>query len=57
MAAYAVNYELFRGEVEDAMAAAETYIETLDSTNDSIISIDVVGDNNFVTIMICHNQS
>lgn len=57
MAAYAINYELFRGTIEDAMAAAETYIETLDSTNDSIIDVSVVGDNNYVTILVCHNQS
>lgn len=57
MAAYAVNFELFRGEVENAMADAETYIETLDSTNDSIISVTMVGDNNFVTICVLHNQS
>jgi hypothetical protein len=54
---YAINYEYFRGTIEDAIAAAEVYVETLDSTNDAIISIDVVGDNNFITICVAHNQS
>jgi hypothetical protein len=55
MAAYAVEVKIINGQPETAAAEAETYIETLDSTNDAIISVDVVGGNDFVTFIIVHN--
>lgn len=55
MAVYAVEVKVINGQPSAAAAEAETYIETLDSTNDSIISVDVVGNNEFVTFFITHN--
>jgi hypothetical protein len=55
MADYKTNYEYFRGTIEEAMADAETYIETLVAATSSIIDISIVGDNNFITILVLNN--
>jgi hypothetical protein len=58
MAAYNAVVKRIRGVNNDTTAAAiQAYIESLDSTNDTIISVDVVGDNNYVTAIIVHNTT
>ena len=56
MAAYAVEVYELNGTPEDAAAEAETYIETLDDTTQTILDINIVGDNMFVTFFITHLQ-
>lgn len=56
MAAYDVVVKKIRGTPETIDDLMVTYIETLDSTNNIIISINTVGDNNFVTALITHNN-
>ena len=58
MAAYNAVVKRIRGVNNDTTAALiQAYIESLDSTNDAIISVDVVGDNNYVTAIIVHNTT
>lgn len=55
MAAYNVIVKRIRGVNNDTTAAAiQAYIESLDSTAQAIISVDVVGDNNYITCVITH---
>ncbi len=54
MAAYKIVDKVIRGTAKDVAAAAETYLESIDSTTEAIVSIDVVGDNNHVTMIILH---
>jgi len=58
MAAYNAIVKRLRGVNNDAtMAVIQAYIESLDSTNDAIISVDIVGDNNYITAIIVHNST
>ena len=57
MAAYVVTDKVIRGTPTAVAAAAETYLETIDSTTQAVISIDVVGDNNNVTMIILHQDT
>jgi len=54
MAAYAVVDKIIRGQPTEVLAEAETYLETLDSTNNPLYLIQCVGDNNYVTLLIIH---
>lgn len=54
MAAYSVEVYQLNGTPDAAAAEAEAYIDTLDSTTGAILSINIVGDNMFVTIFITH---
>jgi len=54
MANYAVVDKVITGTPTVAMAEAETYIETLDETTGAIISLQVVGNNEYITICIIH---
>lgn len=56
MALYEVEVKQFNGTPQAAADEAETYIETLDDGTQTIIEIDVVGDNDFVTFYITHLQ-
>ncbi len=56
MALYTVEVKQINGTPEAAAAEAETYIETLDDGTQTILAIDVVGDNMFVTFFITHIQ-
>jgi uncharacterized radical SAM superfamily protein len=57
MADYIVTTKIIRGTAVEVAAAAETYLETLDSTTKAVISIDVVGDNSTVTMIILHKDT
>ena len=58
MAVYNAIVKRIRGEATDATALAiQAYIEALDSTNDVLISVNIVGDNNFITCFITHNTT
>lgn len=57
MAAYDVICKKLRGEPDDIDALIQAYIETLDSTANAVIDISVVGDNNFVTAFITHENT
>jgi len=58
MAAYNAVVKRLRGINNDAtMAVIQAYIEALDSTNEAIISVDIVGDNNYITAIIVHNSA
>lgn len=57
MAAYDAVVKVLRGTPTDLDDLMQTYIETLDSTNNTIIGISVVGDNNFATAFITHNTT
>lgn len=58
MAAYNAVVKRLRGVNNDAtMAVIQAYIEALDSTNEAIISVDIVGDNNYITAIIVHNSA
>lgn len=54
MAAYSVEVKQLNGTPQAAADEAEAYIDTLDSTTGAILSINIVGDNMFVTIFITH---
>jgi hypothetical protein len=54
MAVYKITDKVIRGTAEEVAAEAETYLETIDSTTQAVVSIDVVGDNNHVTMIIIH---
>lgn len=51
---YGVAVYQLNGTPSDAAAEAETYIETLDDTTQTILDISTVGNNQFVTITITH---
>ncbi len=57
MANYIITDKVIRGTAVAVAAAAETYLETLDSTTQAVVSIDVVGDNNNVTMIILHKDT
>ena len=58
MTAYNVVVKRLRGLNNDAtMAVIQAYIESLDSTAQAVISVDIVGDNNFITAIIVHNHN
>jgi hypothetical protein len=58
MAAYDATVKRIRGVNNDALATAiQTYIETQDSTTAALISINFLGDNNYVTCIITHNTT
>lgn len=57
MAAYDAVVKVLRGTPTDLDDLMQAYIETLDSTNNAIIGISVVGDNNFATAFITHNTT
>jgi uncharacterized radical SAM superfamily protein len=54
MANYIITKKVIRGTAKAVAAAAETYLETIDSTTQAVVSIDVVGDNNTITMIILH---
>jgi hypothetical protein len=54
---YLVDMEVFRGEIDTAMAAAEAYIETLVKATAAVISINIVGDNNYCSVIVCNNTT
>lgn len=51
---YEAEVHQFNGTPAAAAAEAEAYIETLDSTTQTILDISEVGNNQFVTIFITH---
>lgn len=57
MAAYDAVVKVLRGTPTDLDDLMQAYIETLDSTNNAIIGISVVGDNSFATAFITHNTT
>jgi hypothetical protein len=57
MANYFVTRKVIRGTAVAVAAEAETYLETIDSTTQAVISIDVVGDNSTVTMIILHQDT
>lgn len=58
MAAYNAIVKRIRGINNDAtMAVIQAYIEGLDSTAQAVISVDIVGDNNYITAIIIHNHN
>jgi hypothetical protein len=54
MAAYVITDKVIRGTPTAVAAAAETYLETLDSSTQTVVNISVVGDQNGVTMIILH---
>jgi hypothetical protein len=54
MANYKITDKVIRGTPTEVAAAAETYLETIDSTTHAVVSIDVVGDNSGCTMIILH---
>jgi uncharacterized radical SAM superfamily protein len=57
MANYIITTKILRGTAVEVAAAAETYLESIDSTTHAVVSMDVVGDNNTVTMIILHKDT
>jgi len=54
MAPYAVTTKTLRGTPKAALAALETYIETIENDK-TIHSITATGDNSFVSFFVIHD--
>lgn len=54
---YIITDKVIRGTPTEVAAEAETYLETIDDTTQTIVDISVVGDNNTVTMIILHKDT
>lgn len=54
MATYSIVDKVIDGTPADVAAEAETYLETLDSTNNPIYFTTIVGDNMWCKLTIIH---
>lgn len=58
MANYSVTTKMYHDEPEAALAAAEAYIDTIDSTSEVLLAAPiVVGGVGFVTIFVVHTTA